>query len=169
VTYFCDGAELPESATYRRFNPPTAAGAEPCLASAASVNAARAAARDGTADFIMINLPNADIHGHVSDVATTVRAIHCMEALLESFVRDAQANGFSVFITSDHGNAEGMDPAARGGGLHTTNPVPFIALAPTGQPAYRLASRPDATLVAVAPTLLDALGLLRSEQSLLVR
>jgi 2,3-bisphosphoglycerate-independent phosphoglycerate mutase len=165
VTYFCDGGDVPEDA-YNRVHPTSLTedhAASPCLSSEASVATARAAVARGDVDFILMNLPNADILGHTSGVDATVAGIGCAERLLETFVREATARGFAVFITSDHGNAEDMVTDGELNRNHTTNPVPFIAIAPRGHEPFALRRRelPEC-LGVVAWTVLDALGLQKS-------
>ncbi len=105
-------------------------------------------------DFYLINFANADMVGHSGDVAATKQACEVLDQqlkiLIEHFV--TERNG-TVFICSDHGNAE--EP----GVMHTTNPVPFIAVG-KGFSKELVAQVENATeLQHIAPVILSSLGL----------
>jgi 2,3-bisphosphoglycerate-independent phosphoglycerate mutase len=76
----------------------------------------------------------------------------CLGRVLAS----AEKAGCSVLFTADHGNSEMMIDPATGGvhTAHTTNPVPFVAVAAE---AARL--RSGGALRDVAPTVLRLLGI----------
>lgn len=83
------------------------------------------------ADFYLINYANADMVGHSGNLQATIKACEILDEqlgkLYEEFVM--QRNG-TLFITSDHGNAEyKIDPTThQPHTAHTCNPVPFIAI-----------------------------------------
>ena len=116
----------------------------------------------------MMNLPNPDILGHTENFAATVKAIHCVDLELERLAAQADASGFDLFVTSDHGNAEAMSPKDGPYVGHTTNPVPLIVASRRGFRLRRDDPRP--CIGAVAWTVLDALGLeVGNPRSLLLR
>lgn len=113
-------------------------------------------------DFIIVNFANGDMVGHTGVIPATVTAIEtvdrCLGHLLDAIVR---AGGRAV-VTADHGNAEEMIDATTGGPMtaHTTNPVPVILVTAESDPLRHAALRTDGVLSAVAPTVLDLLGIL---------
>ena len=172
VTYFCDGDDIADSPTYARFHPASLTGditREPCLKSRDVVARARQALKDDEADFILMNLPNADLVGHTGNVGAAVQGIECADGLLDELRDTARERGAWLVVTADHGNAEAMlvNGVARHG--HSTNPVPFVVVAPPGAEPVRLKqSQPLECLGDVAWTVLDLLGLeRRPEKSLL--
>ena len=66
------------------------------------------------------------------------------------------ANGL-LMVTADHGNAEQMRDPVTGGPhtYHTTNPVPFILIAPDDTPWRRCELKEGGRLCDIAPTILD--------------
>ncbi len=82
-------------------------------------------------DFYLINYANADMVGHSGNFDATVKAIMCLDEQLKQLydVVVMQLKG-TLYITSDHGNAEDKwDPRAHQPRTsHTTNPVPFIMI-----------------------------------------
>lgn len=127
-------------------------------------------------DLIVVNFANPDMVGHTGMMGPTVHAIEHVDTCLGRIADRAHEQGYSVFITADHGNAEIMETCDDTGvctphTAHTCEPVPFIqiseryqtCLAHTHEP---FVLRPDhltihGTLSDVAPTLLDFLGIPR--------
>ncbi len=122
--------------------------------------------------FIALNFANLDLVGHSGNYAATVKAVETLDHCLAQLVPAALANGYTVLITGDHGNAEYMiynhaidptsDPALDGQicPSHTRNPVPFIVA--SSQPVtFKTSSHTEATggLKDVAPTVLALLDL----------
>jgi 2,3-bisphosphoglycerate-independent phosphoglycerate mutase len=85
-------------------------------------------------DFYLINYANADMVGHSGNMEATVLAVECLDEqigkLYEQIVRKM---GGTIFLTSDHGNAESMfnEHAKQPCTAHTNNPVPFIMMCPS--------------------------------------
>jgi 2,3-bisphosphoglycerate-independent phosphoglycerate mutase len=108
--------------------------------------------------FILVNYANPDMVGHTGKLKPAVSAIETIDACLGRIADAAQKAGAAVFITADHGNCETMiDPATgQPHTAHTTNPVPFLVVAPDlGGRRLRQGGR----LADVAPTLLDYMGI----------
>ncbi|MDR3646936.1 MAG: 2,3-bisphosphoglycerate-independent phosphoglycerate mutase [Candidatus Babeliales bacterium] len=80
-------------------------------------------------DFYLINYANADMVGHSGDFDATVKAIECLDKQLKKLYEEIvlKRNG-TLYITSDHGNAELKfdENTGQTSKAHTTNPVPFI-------------------------------------------
>jgi 2,3-bisphosphoglycerate-independent phosphoglycerate mutase len=112
----------------------------------------------GGPTFILVNYANPDMVGHTGKLDPAVHAIETVDGCIGRIVEAAGRAGAAVFITADHGNCETMiDPATgQPHTAHTTNPVPFLAVAPN-LTARKL--RRGGRLADVAPTLLDYMGL----------
>ncbi len=106
--------------------------------------------------FIAVNFANADMVGHTGNFEATKLAIETLDACLGRVVTSALEHHAAVLITADHGNAEyKIDPETNKPlTAHTTNPVPVILC---GTETKSL--RPDGGLSAIAPTVLDVMGL----------
>jgi 2,3-bisphosphoglycerate-independent phosphoglycerate mutase len=110
----------------------------------------------GDHDFLLCNYANADMVGHTGVLPAVMKAVESVDTCLGRVLDSAEKAGCSVLVTADHGNSEMMIDPATGGvhTAHTTNPVPFVAVAAE---AARL--RPGGSLRDVAPTVLRLLGI----------
>ena len=109
-------------------------------------------------DFIVVNFANCDMVGHTGLYDSTVRAVEITDASVGMLTDEALKRGYTVLISSDHGNAEEMwdykinMPKTS----HTVNPVEFIYVAAD---ADKVKLRPHGILSDIAPTVLQVLGL----------
>jgi 2,3-bisphosphoglycerate-independent phosphoglycerate mutase len=109
-------------------------------------------------DFILVNFANCDMVGHTRIAAAAVTAAEVTDATVGLHVPEARQPGYTIMVTSDHGNAEEMwdyklnMPKTS----HTTNPVEFIFIAGD---VSGVKLRPHDVLSAVAPTVLEVMGL----------
>jgi 2,3-bisphosphoglycerate-independent phosphoglycerate mutase len=111
-------------------------------------------------DFVLCNYANADMVGHTGSIPATIKAVETVDQCLSRVMDAAQKVGARLLITADHGNCEMMIDPKTGGPhtAHTTNPVPFIIVDPSGDtPDAPL--RSGGALCDVGPTLLKMLGL----------
>jgi 2,3-bisphosphoglycerate-independent phosphoglycerate mutase len=94
------------------------------------------------------------------------RAIETVDRCLGEVVDATLAQGGVLLVTADHGNAEEMIDIATGEPMtaHTTNPVPLVLVAPEDSPLRHAALRQDGRLAAIAPTVLDLLGVPAPEE-----
>ncbi|MBI5037115.1 MAG: 2,3-bisphosphoglycerate-independent phosphoglycerate mutase [Candidatus Kerfeldbacteria bacterium] len=85
----------------------------------------------GKHDFIVANFANPDMVGHTGNYKATYKAITVIDTLLKKVIDAVLEKNGMVFITADHGNAEQMINPQTGemDKEHTTNPVPFFAIA----------------------------------------
>jgi 2,3-bisphosphoglycerate-independent phosphoglycerate mutase len=82
-----------------------------------------------TADFICLNYANADMVGHTGVFAAAVKAVETVDKCVERVVTAALENGYTVFLTADHGNADYMVNAdGSPNTAHTLNLVPFFII-----------------------------------------
>jgi 2,3-bisphosphoglycerate-independent phosphoglycerate mutase len=116
-----------------------------------------AAIEGGAADVIVLNYANADMVGHTGRIDAAIGAIEAIDACLGRLASAVEAQGGTLVVTADHGNAEMMRDPETGEPhtAHTLDPVPFVVVNPPA-PIGRLA---DGRLADVAPTLLDILDL----------
>jgi len=112
----------------------------------------------GAADLVVANLANLDQIGHLGDFALARDAAGYVDRAVRR-IRDACADaGWTLILTSDHGNADCVvDAAGKPFGPHTVRPVPFTIVPAPGR---RISwSGQDGTLARIAPSVLTALGI----------
>ncbi len=111
--------------------------------------------RDGWASFICLNFANADMVGHTGVWEAVIRAVETVDRCVERVVNAALENGYTVFLTADHGNADYM---LNGDGTpntaHSLNPVPFFIIDRDWKGVVRSGKLGD-----LAPTILTLMGL----------
>ncbi|HWV23846.1 MAG TPA: 2,3-bisphosphoglycerate-independent phosphoglycerate mutase [Thermomicrobiales bacterium] len=112
-------------------------------------------------DFVIVNFANGDMVGHTGVIPAVVKAIETVDHCLGQIIEALEEVGGTGVITADHGNAEEEIDPKTGGPMtsHTTNPVPVILVAPEGNPLRDATLRQDGILSALAPTVLDLMGL----------
>ncbi|MCM2268241.1 MAG: 2,3-bisphosphoglycerate-independent phosphoglycerate mutase [Elusimicrobiales bacterium] len=108
--------------------------------------------------FIVVNFANCDMVGHTGIYDATVRAVEITDVSVGMLTDEALKHGYTVMISSDHGNAEEMwdykiDMPKTS---HTVNPVEFIYVS---KDADQVKLRPHGILSDIAPTVLQVLGL----------
>ncbi|HEY4337099.1 MAG TPA: 2,3-bisphosphoglycerate-independent phosphoglycerate mutase [Puia sp.] len=82
-----------------------------------------------TADFICLNFANADMVGHTGIWTAAIKAAETVDRCVERVVSAALDNGYTVFLTADHGNADFMiNEDGSPNTAHTMNPVPFFII-----------------------------------------
>ncbi len=79
--------------------------------------------REGTHDFVLINYPNGDLVGHTGDLDAAITAVETVDTMVGRLADAAREHGYTLILTSDHGNCEEM--TGRYETSHTLNPVPF--------------------------------------------
>lgn len=122
------------------------------------------------AGLIVVNLANGDMVGHTGIPAAVVASVETVDTMVGRMWKAARANGYSIVLTADHGNADMLvDPVSRKPHTqHTTFPV---ACAISDSRTWELGNGNG--LPAIAPTILQLMGLDKPEsmsgQSLLLR
>jgi len=124
---------------------------------------ARAAAGkigEGEVSFVLLNLANGDMVGHTGVMEAAVRACEAVDRAVGVVVDAAHDAGWTVIITSDHGNAEMMvEPGTEEPHTaHTTHRVPLIIVDDELKGA---ALRDGCGLRDIAPTILRIMGIKR--------
>ena len=108
-------------------------------------------------EFLMNNFAPPDMVGHTGVYKAAITAVGATDHAIGTVYDTCVKEGYVLFVTSDHGNAEEMlDDKGNPKTSHTTNKVPFVmAHAPEG---WSL-KKQDGVLGDVAPTILEAMGL----------
>ena len=115
-----------------------------------------AAARQAL-DVLVLNYANPDMVGHTGDFDAAVAAVEAVDTHLARLEATVRAAGGHLFVTADHGNADDMGTPEDPHTAHTTNPVPFVYVAPNGTDG-ECTVRSGGTLADIAPTLLSRIG-----------
>ena len=165
VTYFINGGrEEPFPGEDRQMVPSLHVATydlQPEMSALPLTDVVLTAINDGDYALIVVNFANGDMVGHTGVIPAVVKAIETVDTCLGRLVEAVLGKHGALVITADHGNAEKMVNSATGGPLtsHTTNPVPLLVVAPDDDPDRHLRLRGGGVLSAVAPTVLDLIGL----------
>ncbi|MDB5198124.1 MAG: 2,3-bisphosphoglycerate-independent phosphoglycerate mutase [Chitinophagaceae bacterium] len=85
--------------------------------------------KNKTADFICLNFANTDMVGHTGVWEAVVKAAETVDKCVEKVVTTALENGYTIFLTADHGNADYMiNEDGTPNTAHTLNLVPFFII-----------------------------------------
>jgi 2,3-bisphosphoglycerate-independent phosphoglycerate mutase len=83
----------------------------------------------GIPDFICLNYANADMVGHTGVFSAVVKAVETVDACVEKVVTAGLNNGYTIFLTADHGNADFMlNEDGSPNTAHSLNLVPFFII-----------------------------------------
>ncbi|MBK8499821.1 MAG: 2,3-bisphosphoglycerate-independent phosphoglycerate mutase [Flavobacteriales bacterium] len=105
-------------------------------------------------DLVVLNFANPDMVGHTGVFSAIVEAVETTDSCTRQVAEAARANGYSVVIIADHGNADkALNADGSPNTAHSTNPVPLFVL------CDRTISLKNGVLADVAPTLLDLMGI----------
>ena len=127
--------------------------------------------QEGKHEFLMNNFAPPDMVGHTGVYEAAIKGCEATDEAIGRVYEACKKEGFVLFVTSDHGNAEEMlNEEGKPKTSHTTNKVPFVmANAPQGWTLKKT----EGVLGDVAPTVLDVMGLGKPEEmggsSLLVK
>jgi 2,3-bisphosphoglycerate-independent phosphoglycerate mutase len=112
------------------------------------------------ANFIFINIANADMVGHTANVPAIITSVETADRALGMITDAVRARGGICIITADHGNAEvNIDPeTGKKHTSHTTNPVPAIVT------REGITLKENKGLADIAPTVLTLLGVTQPKE-----
>lgn len=107
------------------------------------------------ADFICLNFANADMVGHTGVWEAVVKAVETVDTCVSEIVPVALENGYTIFLTADHGNADYMvNEDGSPNTAHTLNPVPLFIISNNFHGQIKSGKLGD-----IAPTILKYMGL----------
>lgn len=111
--------------------------------------------KNKSADFICLNFANADMVGHTGIWEAAIKAVETVDKCVAQVVKNGLENGYTIFLTADHGNADYM---VNGDGTpntaHTLNLVPFFIIDSNWKGAIKPGKLGD-----LAPTILTMMEL----------
>ncbi len=119
---------------------------------------------DPNVDFILANLANVDVVGHIENENAILKAVEAVDRAVGEIVQEAENKDVLTLITADHGTVESWlypDGAIDTG--HTKSPVPFIVVEPKEELQQKLSLRNGGNLTDVAPTILEILEIDKPE------
>jgi 2,3-bisphosphoglycerate-independent phosphoglycerate mutase len=116
--------------------------------------------KNQAADFICLNFANPDMVGHTGVWEAVIKAVETVDECVSHIVPLALENGYSVFLTADHGNADYLiNEDGTPNTAHTLNPVPFFLISND----YKGPIKPG-KLGDIAPTILQYMGITIPEE-----
>jgi len=108
-----------------------------------------------SADFICLNFANADMVGHTGNWQAAIKAVETVDHCVEKVVTAAVDNGYAVFLTADHGNADYMvNDDGSPNTAHTLNLVPLFVIDKDWKGTLKPGKLGD-----IAPTMLKMMGI----------
>jgi 2,3-bisphosphoglycerate-independent phosphoglycerate mutase len=111
--------------------------------------------KNKTADFICLNFANADMVGHTGIWEAAIKAVETVDECVGKVVTAGLENGYTTFLTADHGNSDYMiNEDGTPNTAHTLNPVPFFIISNEWKGKVNPGKLGD-----IAPTILKLLGL----------
>lgn len=106
-------------------------------------------------DFVCLNFANADMVGHTGIWSAAIKAAETVDECVSRIVPQALANGYTIFLTADHGNSDYMiNDDGSPNTAHSLNLVPFFVIGADKNIKLR-----DGKLGDVAPTILAHMGI----------
>ena len=83
----------------------------------------------GEVDFVCLNYANVDMVGHTGVWEAAIKAVETVDACVERVVTAGLQNGYTIFLTADHGNADYLiNEDGSPNTAHSLNPVPFFVI-----------------------------------------
>ena len=109
----------------------------------------------GKPSFICLNYANADMVGHTGVFSAAIRAVETVDVCVEKVVTAGLKNGYTIFLTADHGNSDYMiNEDGTPNTAHTLNLVPFFII----DKEWKGKIRPG-KLADIATTILTMMGI----------
>jgi len=109
----------------------------------------------GEASFICLNFANADMVGHTGVWDAVIKAVETVDTCVEKVVTSGLENGYTIFLTADHGNADFMiNKDGTPNTAHTLNLVPLFIVDKSWQGKLNTGKLSD-----IAPTILTMMGI----------
>jgi len=110
----------------------------------------------GEVDFVALNFANGDMVGHTGIYEAIQKAVKAVDECVEAVVETAKANGYTIIIIADHGNADNaVNPDGTPNTAHSLNPVPIVVVSDK----LDIKAVHNGVLADVAPTVLNIMGI----------
>ena len=112
---------------------------------------------DNKYEFLMNNFAPPDMVGHTGVYKAAIEGVAVTDKAIGQVYEKCKKEGYILFVTADHGNAEEMlNEEGKPKTSHTTNKVPFVM---ANAPESWSLKKTDGVLGDVAPTILAAMGI----------
>ncbi len=106
-------------------------------------------------DFCCLNYANADMVGHTGIFSAAITAAETVDKCVAQIVATGLANGYTIFLTADHGNSDFMiNEDGTPNTAHTLNPVPLFIIDNEWKGVVKAGKLGD-----IAPTILSMMQL----------
>ena len=156
--FFSGGRELPFEGEKRIMIPSPKVATydlKPEMSAIEVTNALLPEIQKKSADFICLNFANTDMVGHTGVWDAVIKAAETTDACVEKIVTAGLENGYTIFLTADHGNADYMiNEDGSPNTAHTLNLVPFFIIDNNWKGKIS-----DGKLGDIAPTILKMMDL----------
>ena len=156
--FFSGGRELPFEGETRIMAPSPKVATydlQPEMSAAELTDKLLPEIKAGNPDFVCLNFANADMVGHTGVFSAVMKAVETVDACVEKIVTAGIENGYTIFLTADHGNADYMiNEDGSPNTAHTLNLVPFLIIDKDWKGSIKPGKLGD-----LAPTILKVMGL----------
>ena len=156
--FFSGGRELPFEGETRIMAPSPKVATydlQPEMSAAELTDKLLPEIKAGNPDFVCLNFANADMVGHTGVFSAVMKAVETVDACVEKIVTAGLENGYTIFLTADHGNADFMiNEDGSPNTAHTLNLVPFFIIDKDWKGSIQPGKLGD-----LAPTILKVMGL----------
>jgi 2,3-bisphosphoglycerate-independent phosphoglycerate mutase len=156
--FFSGGRELPFEGETRIMAPSPKVATydlQPEMSAAELTDKLLPEIKAGNPDFVCLNFANADMVGHTGVFSAVMKAVETVDSCVEKIVTAGLENGYTIFLTADHGNADYMiNEDGSPNTAHTLNLVPFFIIDKDWKGSIKPGKLGD-----LAPTILKVMGL----------
>ncbi|HEV8084950.1 MAG TPA: 2,3-bisphosphoglycerate-independent phosphoglycerate mutase [Chitinophagaceae bacterium] len=130
--FFSGGREVPFEGESRIMIPSPKVATydlQPSMSAYEVTDALLSEIKNKAADFICLNYANTDMVGHTGVWDAVRKAAETVDKCVDKIVTAGLGNGYTIFLTADHGNADYMiNPDGTPNTAHTLNLVPFFII-----------------------------------------
>ncbi|HMU73047.1 MAG TPA: alkaline phosphatase family protein, partial [Ferruginibacter sp.] len=156
--FFSGGREVPFNGEHRIMVPSPKVATydlQPEMSAVEVTDAIVKEINNRSADFICLNYANADMVGHTGVWEAIIKAVETVDQCVERVVTASLNNGYTVFLTADHGNADyAINEDGTPNTAHTLNPVPFFIIDNQWKGSIKAGKLGD-----IAPTILTMMNI----------
>jgi 2,3-bisphosphoglycerate-independent phosphoglycerate mutase len=133
VTFFFSGGREKEFIGEKRIMIPSPKVAtydlQPAMSAFELTDALMPEIENKSFDFCVLNYANTDMVGHTGVWPAAIKAAETVDKCVERIVTTGLKNGYTIFLTADHGNSDYMiNEDGSPNTAHTLNPVPFFII-----------------------------------------